>query len=332
MTAPIRRILVAVKEVRGRKSPTLQKAAQLARALHARVELFHAISEPIAVDALAFANEGVSKFQARQRARYLKRLELLAAPLRRTGLDVTVGAEWDFPAHEAVIRRARQWGADLIVAERHASRHIAPWLLRYNDWELLRQSPVPVLLVKKRGTYESMKVLAAIDPSHAFAKTARLDEAILRTATAVCATTRAQLHVAHAYVPALADVYTADLTLPDAPAHIVHNAEAQARSRFEKTLRAARLGSLPRGRRHLVARHPVDAIPQVVKSAGIDLIVMGLVRTGLKGLFIGNTAEQLLDELPCDLLIVKPPGFANKVPAKPRGPYLISIGPPYGAV
>lgn len=332
MKKPIRRILVAVKQVGGRASPTLQKAAQLARALHARVELFHAISEPVAVDALAFASEGVGKYQARLRARYLKRLEAMADPLRRTGLDVTVGAEWDFPVHEAVVRRAMQWDADLIVAERHASRHIAPWLLRYNDWELLRHSPVPVLLVKTRGAYDSPKVLAAIDPSHAFAKTARLDDTILRTAVQVCATTRAQLHVVHAYVPELADVFAAELTMPDAPVRIMRNAEAQARSRFEKTLHTVRLGTLPRGRRHLIPRHPVDAIPQVVKAAGIDIVVMGLVRSGLKGLFIGNTAEQLLDHLPCDLLIVKPPGFRTRVPAKVRGPYLISIGPPYGAV
>lgn len=332
MTKPIRRILVAVKQVRGRSSPALQKAAQLARALHARVELFHAISEPLAVDALAFADDGLGDFQAKQRARYLRRLEAMAEPLRRTGLDVAVAAEWDFPVHEAVIRRALQSRADLIVAERHASRHIAPWLLRYNDWELLRHSPVPVLLVKTRRKYESMKVLAAIDPSHAFAKTARLDGAILDIAHQVCASSRAQLHAMHAFVPALTDIATADLTLPDVPERIMGNAAAQARARFDKTLRAARLGTLPRHRRHLVPRHPVDAIPQVVQQAGIDLVVMGLVRTGVKGLFIGNTAEQLVDELPCDLLIVKPPEFATKVSAKPRGPYLISIGPAYGAV
>jgi universal stress protein E len=175
-------------------------------------------------------------------------------------------------------------------------------------------------------------VLAAIDPSHAFAKTARLDGTILRIATQVCATKRAQLHALHAYVPALLDIPGRELTLPDVSARIVRNAEAQARTRFEKTLRAARLGSLPSQRQHLVARHPVDAIPLVVKAAGIDIVVMGLVRTGLKGLFIGNTAEQLVDELPCDLLIVKPPGFRTHVPAKSRGPNLVSIGPPYGAI
>jgi universal stress protein E len=37
---------------------------------------------------------------------------------------------------------------------------------------------------------------------------------------------------------------------------------------------------------------------------------MGAVsRSGLKGLFLGNTAEDVLDRLHCDLVIVKPTGF-----------------------
>jgi universal stress protein E len=332
MTHPIRRILVAVKDVRRRTSPTLKKAARLARALDARVELFHAISQPIAVDALAFAAQSVNRFEAAQRARCLKQLETLATPLRRTGLNVTVAAEWDFPIHEAVVRRARRTRADLIVAERHDGRHIAPWMLRYTDWELLRHSPVPVLLVKTRRAYDAVKVLAAIDPSHAFAKTARLDERILRIAAQVSAVARGRLHALHAYVPSLGDLPTAELVQPDSPVRIVQHAEAAAKTRFDKALRAVRLGTLPQARRHLVAQHPVDAIPLVARAQGIDIVVMGLVRNGFKGLLIGNTAQQLLDQLPCDLLIVKPPGFHTRVPARSRGPQLISLGPPYGAV
>jgi universal stress protein E len=332
MTHPIRRILVAVKDVRGRGSPALKKAARLARALDARVELFHAISDPIAVDALAFAEQGVNRFEKAQQLRYLKRLEALAAPLRRTGVTVSVAAEWDYPAHEAVVRRAGRIGADLIVAERHASRHVAPWMLRYTDWELLRHSPVPVLLVKNRRPYDSVKVLAAVDPSHAFAKTARLDDRILRIAAQVSAATRGRLHAVHAYVPTLADIPATGLLRPDSPARIVRRAETEAQMRFDKVLRATRLGTLPRNRRHLEGRHPVEAIPLVAKTQGIDIVVMGLVRSGFKGLLIGNTAEQLLDELPCDLLIVKPPGFRTRVPSRARGPQLVSLGPAYGAV
>jgi universal stress protein E len=35
-----------------------------------------------------------------------------------------------------------------------------------------------------------------------------------------------------------------------------------------------------------------------------------IARRGLSRLFIGSTAERVLDKLPCDLVIVKPAGFA----------------------
>jgi universal stress protein E len=47
-----------------------------------------------------------------------------------------------------------------------------------------------------------------------------------------------------------------------------------------------------------------------------DLVIMGAVsRSGLKGLFLGNTAEDVLDRLHCDLLIVKPDGFKAALPS-----------------
>lgn len=332
MTQPVRRILVAVKNVRSRTSPTLKKAAQLARALNARIELFHAISDPIVIETLAPGSRGITGFEASQRTRCLKRLDAMATSMRRDGLTVSVAAEWDYPAHEAVIRRARRTGADLIVAERHESRHVAPWVLRYADWELLRHSPVPVLLIKTRRAYGSVKVLAAVDPSHALAKTAALDTRILRIASQVSTAARGQLHAVHAFVPSLGDVPEAELTLPDSSARIMRNAQGAAAKRLASTLRAARLGKLAPGRRHLVAQHAADAIPLVARTHGIGIVVMGLVRTGFKGLLIGNTAERLLDDLACDLLIVKPPGFQTRVPAKSRGPELISVGLGFGTI
>jgi nucleotide-binding universal stress UspA family protein len=46
----------------------------------------------------------------------------------------------------------------------------------------------------------------------------------------------------------------------------------------------------------------------------IDLIVMGTVgRSGISGLFIGNTAEKVLQKVDCSVLAVKPEGFVSPV-------------------
>lgn len=328
---PIRRILVAVKNTRQKRGPALDKAATLARALGARLELFHSISGPIAFE--AFSHQALKKFQDKESNRLLARLEEMARPLRRLGIDVTTAVEWDYPTHEALVRRARTQRADLIVAGRHEGRHVAPWLLRYADWELLRQSPVPVLLVKKPRSYRRPRILAAVDPSHAFAKTAQLDDAILRLGASIGTATRGSLHVLHAYVPTIIGMKEAELTADNAVQHIVDKATDQAVKRLDKALRSARIGNLGNDRRHLIPLHPVDSIPRLAHRLKCDLIVMGaLSRSGLKGFVIGNTAERLLDDLPCDLLVVKPPGFKSRIPTRVRGAEVYFPTPPSGMI
>ncbi|HWL63219.1 MAG TPA: universal stress protein [Steroidobacteraceae bacterium] len=326
----IRRILLAVKNPRQRAFPALAKAAALAQALGAQLELFHAISGPVAVD--AFSEDAIRKYEDGQRALHLRRLEAMATPLRQRGLAVTTAAEWDYPSYEAVIRHARRSRADLIVVGRHEGRHVARWLLRYSDWELLRQSPVPVLLVKKARPYRSPAILAAVDPSHAFAKTAQLDGAILEAGSAISGATGGALHVLHAYVPTIDDISQGQLRQPNASQLIVDHAAKQAERRLEKTLRGAKV-EVKAARRHVLAMHPVDAIPQLARRLGCDIVVMGaLARSGLKGLFIGNTAERLFDDLNCDLLVVKPPGFKSQVAPGIRGPELYFPLPPSAMV
>jgi universal stress protein E len=322
----IRRILVAVKDTRTRPSPAISKAAHLARALQADLELFHAISEPLVVDVLTLADQSLAQLEKAERGTHLKRLEAAAEPLRSNGLKVTTSAQWDHPAHEALVRRARRIRADLIVAERHAKRHVAPWLLRFTDWELLRQSPVPVLLVKNTRDYVKPRILAAVDPSHAFAKTAKLDEEILRAAATVSKALRGELHAVHAYVPTVVGVPPSELSKPDATARIAAAARTRAKAGLERALSAARNIELPASRRHLLARHAVNAIPELAREIGCDILVMGAIsRSGLKRLLIGNTAERLLDDLQCDVLIVKPPAFATRVAQKSRGPHLAAL-------
>lgn len=55
---------------------------------------------------------------------------------------------------------------------------------------------------------------------------------------------------------------------------------------------------------------------------------MGAVsRSGLKRLLIGNTAEQIVDDLGCDVLVVKPREFKTRVKSQRRGMQFVSNAP-----
>ena len=319
----IRRILVAVKDPWARSLPAVEKAAQLARSLGARVQLFHALSEPLYIDAAEASGVTLPALEHAAHARAAGRLEVLAQRLQKSGIRTESAAQWDYPPHEAVVRAARRFRADLIVAERHPSGHHLAWLLRFTDFELLRLAPVPVLLVKTRGKYDHPALLAAVDPSHAYAKPLRLDREILRSATEVTAALKGSLHALYAFNPMPVAVTDGGLPLSGTMEVIATEAEARARKALAGALSGA---SIPPSRRHLVPQHPIDAIEGAARRIRCGIVVMGAVsRSGLKRLALGNTAERVFDSLPCDLLVVKPKSFASRVPRALRGPQLLTL-------
>jgi universal stress protein E len=305
----IRKILVGVRDPHAKQLPAVNKAGQLAAAFDAEIELFHALSLPTYLGLDAFGSQYLPQIERDQEARFKRRLEALARPLRERGLTVSTHAGWDFPAGEAIVRRAARIDADLIVAECHAGAHRGSWILRLPDWDILRYSPVPVLLVKSKRPYRKPCLLAAVDPAHAFAKPAKLDAEILQTADAFRKHLRGKLHVAHAYVPMPSDAKPAEILDPKATEILAARAKEHARERLQPLLKNVQIG---RTSRHLLGEHPLNAIPRLARHIGCDIVVMGAVsRSGLKRVFIGNTAERMLDMLDCDVLVVKPPGFVS---------------------
>jgi universal stress protein E len=324
----IRRILVAVKDLQARSMPAVLKAAQLARAHGAKLELFHALTEPVFADALTLYQQGLPALEQHTRQQALRRLESIADRLRAHSISVQVAAEWDYPAYEAIVREGLRTRADLIVVGPHPGSHKAPWLLRLTDWELVRVCPVPLLLVKNPRAYRHPAVLAAIDPTHAYAKPLQLDREILKAAEAMATGLSGRLHAVHAYpVLPLAAAVPGTLT-PGAWRRIERQEERSAAARFERALRPVRV---PRARRYLFDCNPIDAIAEAARRSHSAIVVMGAVsRSGFKRLLIGNTAERILDALGCDVLVVKPEGFPVRIARAARGPRVAMTVPPSG--
>jgi universal stress protein E len=193
---PIRRILVAIKDPGANTLPAVAKAARIARACGAHLELFHALKASVWANNSTAYEKALLDLQRTQGQQYLQRLGRIAARLRLHGIEVSTAVEYDYPAYDAIVRQAKATSADLIVASRSGCS-----LLRLTDWELLRQSPIPVLLVKKSGPYRHPNILAAVDPSHAHSKPAQLDREILGVAEQISKALKGKLHAIHAYAP-----------------------------------------------------------------------------------------------------------------------------------
>jgi universal stress protein E len=321
---PIRRILVAIKDPTARALPAVHKAAQIAKGLNAQLTLFHDIATPLYAEAWRGRDVDARSWQREVQTARREQLEKLAARIRKHGIDVDVAADWDYPPYEAIIRKARRISADLVVIENHhgTGRHPARWLLSYTDWELLRLCPMPVLLVKNRRLYHRPRVLAAIDPSHRFAKPANLDRQILRAGAQLVHALRGELHALHAYLPVL----PVAPMMPDGPIALESSHAETERAARRQLARAVDGFDVKPSHCHLVEGRANDAIPRTAKRERSAIVAMGVVsRSGLKRFFIGNTAEFVMDAVTADVLVIKSADFPSRVPRAGRGVQILSL-------
>jgi len=313
--ASIRRIVFAIRDPTAARQPGLAKAIQVARAFGASLELFHALTDAVFIEFGRLDDGSLDRLRERVEDEARIPLVRLCEVARKHGVTASHAVEWDYPAHEAIVRRALATSADLIIAECHRGGRTRPWLIHLTDWELLRLSPVPVLLIKNGKAYHRPLVLAAVDPAHAHAKPSQLDTRLLAAAGELSKGLRGTLHAMHANYPSIVGleppVNHSWSTLS------YEELKEQERQAFE-ALRAA--AAIPRTRAHLVEGNPAREIPRTAGQLGAAIVVMGaLSRSGLQRVFIGNTAERVLRSLNCDVLVVKPEEIAPRVARQPRG-------------
>ena len=316
----IKRILVAVADPDVRTQPALVKGVQLARRLGAEVEVFHCLFDPQVQGELAYGRRVLEKDIEALVEASRRRLERRTEALARDEVPIRVCVRWDYPTHEAIIRQALRHKSDLVVVDSRRHRPLARLFLTNTDWQLIRLCPAPLLLVKSSRPWTPARVLAAVDPFHVHAKPAALDPRILKVATQLAHALEGDLRVAHVYTP-LIDYATGVMTEPLPFRASGREAREHAKRMRKKVVAEARRFAIDQRRVLLVEGEPGQALPRVVRRLGARIVVMGAVsRSALKRLFIGSTAERLLDEISCDVCVVKPPGFRTTVP--PRAPHL----------
>jgi len=320
----IQRILVAVKDVDGDWPPSVAKATQIARVTGAQIELFHCVDAALTVQDLASYQNGLDEFEGLQRRSWEEGLERLATKVRSHGVHVSCSAPVDHPVHEGILRQARRFHADLIVTDAHQGSNFAPALLEEVDWELVRLSAAPLLIVKQPRPYHRPLVLAALDPSQTHSKPTTLDDRIVSLSEVFSKALQGNLHAVHAYPVPTAYAQAAAAVTSGVAAELQAIDAGRAQAALDALLAGS---SVPAECRHVQPGSPADAVIATATQLKASLLVMGSVgRSGLGRLFIGNTAEKILSRLPCDLLLLKPDGFRDSISDQRRGARIISTG------
>jgi universal stress protein E len=303
-TARLRTLMVALAATDESAQPLLRKALQLANRFDASLRLLH-----IVAPSYAFVPDDLKLASSALHALVEKRN-------RRIDVDVTTTVVRDYPVADAIVRQVLKYKPDMLLAESHRHSKLSRALMGQTDWELIRNCPCPLWLSKSDRLPRTLKALAAVDPYHSRAKPTRLDDIILRTALSITDDKPEQVIACHAYTPpnTVMPVMTAELYWQPLSEKELRRFETSVRKTMERRLARYRI---PLRNQLTMPGDPASALVHATKKHHTNVIVMGAIsRSALKRFFIGNTAERVIDEVECDLLVVKPASFRTPVPRR----------------
>jgi universal stress protein E len=274
----------------------LDKALKLARSTGAALELLTCDHNSYLEDGYYFDPPQAQQLRAEHLEKNRQMLEEMAIVIAAQGFTVTVDALWGNPPWEKIVSKVSESKPDMLILSTRHHEILARLLLSHHDWQLIRHCPCPLLLVKDQPWHHPPVFVAAVDPTHANDKPAVLDHRLLMAGRYRAEVSQGELHLFHSYYkPPVAGMYPTELD------------ESYFREQADELLQAF---AVPEQHLHLSATEIQTSLPRLMTDIGGDVVIMGAIsRSRLNRLFIGSTAEKLLDRLSQDVLIIKPEGF-----------------------
>jgi len=288
-----RRIMLAVPNVDNVATHIVDRVGRIARGLQAELDLFSSLYEPDRVRPEQQHYEPTTVIADLLEDAH-RRLERIADMFREQSVTVRCSVRWDYPVYEAIVRQVLRHQIDLLVVPARATGDIGRRTLHYREARLIETCPCPLLLLKSPEVYGKGPIVAAVDPLHAFEVPEELDESIIIAAKAL----------SYSLAEAPVHLYHADVSAQDAPHSRVY---ARVRDLAESH-------NIPSANVRIVRGAVETTLPEFARTARADVVVMGaLSRAYPQQAILGHKAEQVLDSVGCDVLVVKPRGFTSPV-------------------
>ncbi|MCP5208852.1 MAG: universal stress protein [Hahellaceae bacterium] len=307
----IKKMLV-VLDSRFNTQPVVAKAMFLAKQYNAEVELAVFDHCNALVSSYLFDKVGLEEAKAGYMRGKEKWAADFAALMIKNGLNVTVYTEWSKHSGKSIVERAVTTNVDLIVKGTHQHSLIERAFMTHTDWQLMRETPVPLLFIREREWGSAISVSAAVDPlanddelaiEKNSATSVTLDHQILAVAHDLACKLPAELSAIHAYEPLTTGMVAEFDTLIANYADYREAVMKKHRQALDGLLKS----DVERGCIVYFEEGAAEkVVPEVIEREAIDIIVLGAVaRSGVDRIVIGSTAERLLDNILCDLLVVR---------------------------
>ena len=227
-----------------------------------------------------------------------------------SGVPIDIKVVWHNRPFEAIIQEIISDKHDLVLKMAHQHDKLEAVIFTPTDWHLLRKCPCPVWMVKDQPWPEGGKALVAVNLASEENYHNALNEKLVREAIELAEqVNHTEVHLVGAYPVTPINIA---IELPDFDPSVYNDAIRGQHLLAMKALRQ-KFG-IDEGRTHVEKGLPEEVIPDLSEHLQAGIVVLGTVgRTGLSAAFLGNTAEQVIDHLRCDLLALKPDQYQTPV-------------------
>lgn len=297
------------------QQPALVRAISIAKQTSATIELFLVAYNRQLVNHWIFDAEQLALWQKEYVASQLRWLETYISDVVKQGIMVKIDIKWHKNIVTAVLDKATQVGADIVIKSTHQHPTLNKLFFTPTDWRLLKFCQVPLLLAKSSNDVNNNSanqatsykvIMAAVDPTKANDKPANLDHAIIDASVGLAALFDASIHVSHCYQPVGIELWQGMSSVgldQSLPMMDFNEYQQSIKDHHQKLFDELMNGyDFEDSSLHLISGEIEFELAELTKEIQVDLLVMGM-RDNMG--FIGNTVEKILDNVQCDILSVK---------------------------
>ncbi len=232
-------------------------------------------------------------------------LDSLVQSLRDLGYTIETRVIVFDRLYEAIIRRAAVLHADLIFKPLRQHGFLRRALFSATDWNLVRCCPAPLLLINHASAIHRKPVIAAVDVDTKDVVHQELNQIVLSQARQLADLLGSTVHLVNAYSlsPYIGAGSAADQVI-----------RLKQKNQLKSALSMAAKYQIAADQVHLREGAADLVINDLAREIDAGVIVLGTVaRSGISGLFIGNTAESIMEHTQSDVVAVKQSDFISSI-------------------
>lgn len=273
-------------------------------AFHYRSEVLLLMNKPNVLSQEADSPQRLaSRFFSSQKQLFTEHYESQLAALKDRfegqGIETSTCFSADKNTATLLMRKIREYQPDMVLKSIQKQGTLSRILITNTDWRLVKNCPAPLLLVKAQPWAVDGAVMSAVDPLHAKAQQNQLDHLLMDTVTSLAASLHLNKRVFHCYFP---DITTMFPKAMDAE----HYVKQVRKAHWEKVQELVSAHNIADDEVIMTRGDVVRTLAKAVRRDRINILVLGaLSRNVVEHAIVGSTAEKILYDTPCDVLIMK---------------------------